>query len=204
MSKLEKPAVTSRPVHELIRNRWSPRSFANKPVPKDDLISVMEAARWAASCNNGQPWRWMIGTKDDPAAYEVGAVLLQCAQPALGEDGAGADHRLCAQDVRSQRQPERTLLVRPRALRTHSSRCRLQSLGLVVHQAAGIERDKARATFNVPDEFDIVIGIALGYEGDPDALPEELPGREREPRVRKPLGEIVFTGAFGTPASFAK
>ncbi len=197
MSKVEKPADTSRPVHDLIRNRWSPRAFADKPVPRDDLISVMEAARWAASSNNGQPWRWMIATKDDPAAYEAAlscfnarnqrwaktapVLIFGCARKtfeANGNPNAHAWYDLGSANAQLTAQA--------------------QALGLVLHQAAGIERDTARATFNVPDEFDIVVGIALGYQGDPDSLPEELPGREREPRARKALADIVFTGAFGS------
>jgi hypothetical protein len=74
------------------------------------------------------------------------------------------------------------------------------ALGLFVHQAAGIDRDKVRAAYAVPDAFDICAGMAIGYQGDPDSLPEELPAREREPRKRKPLAELVFAGTFGTPA----
>jgi hypothetical protein len=73
-----------------------------------------------------------------------------------------------------------------------------------VHQAAGLERDVVRKAFNVPEEFDIVIGFTLGYQGDPDSLPEELPGREREARARKPLSEIVFSGAFGEASGVVK
>ena len=78
------------------------------------------------------------------------------------------------------------------------------ALGLFVHQAAGIERDKIRATYEVPEEFDVCAGMAIGYQGDPDSLPEELPGREREPRKRKPLDELVFAGKFGAPARLAE
>lgn len=117
----------------------------------------------------------------------------------MGENGARADFRLCAQELRGQ-----WGAVSARWYDLGAANAQLtvqaQALGLVVHQAAGVERDKARATFNVPDEFDIVTGIVLGYQGDPDSLPEELPEREREPRARKSLGDIVFSGAFGTPA----
>lgn len=203
MPKLEKPAVTSRPVNDLIRDRWSPRAFAPAPVGRDDLIAVMEAARWAASSGNGQPWRWMVATKDDPQAYEA---ALSCFNASNQRWAKTAPVLIfgCA-----RRTSERTGSPNPHAwydlgLANAQLTIQAQSLGLVVHQAAGIEHDKARAAFSIPDEFDVVVGMALGYPGDPDSLPDELPGREREPRVRKPLGETVFTGAFGTPAPFAK
>jgi nitroreductase len=203
MSKLEKPAVTSHPVHDLIRNRWSPRAFADKAVPQGDLVSVLEAARWAASSNNGQPWRWMVATKDDAPAYEA---ALSCFGPRNQRWAKTAPVLLfgCARKTFEANGNPNTHSWYDLGAANAQLTLQAESLGLVIHQAAGIERDKARATFNVPEEFDIVIGLALGYAGDPDSLPEELPGREREPRARKALGEIVFTGAFGAPAGFAK
>ena len=67
---VQKPAETSVEIHELIRDRWSPRSFLDRPVPKEVLVSLFEAARWAPSCNNSQPWRFIIATSDDAAEYE--------------------------------------------------------------------------------------------------------------------------------------
>lgn len=202
MSKLEKPAVTARPVHELIAKRWSPRSFAEKPVSKDDLVAVFEAARWAASSNNGQPWRFIVACKGEPhyAAALAGfnarnqrwaktapVLIFGCARKTFEANGNPNAHSWY--DLGSS-------LAQLTA--------QAQALGLVVHQAAGIERDGLRKSFNVPDDVDIVVGVALGYQGDPDALPEELPGREREPRVRKALGDVVFGGAFGEPAAAVK
>lgn len=203
MSKLEKPAVTSRPVHDLIRNRWSPRSFTDQPVANDELIAVFEAARWAASCNNGQPWRFMVATKDDPAAY---AAALACFNERNQRWAKTAPVLIfgCARKTFEANGNPNAHALYDLGAATAQLTAQAQALGLVVHQAGGIEREKARAAFNVPEEFDIVVGFALGRQGDPDALPEELPGREREPRARKPLADIAFTGAFGTPAPFAR
>lgn len=203
MSKLEKPAVTARPLHDLIGKRWSPRSFADKAVSRDDLISVLEAARWAASCNNAQPWRFLVATKDNDAAYEAAlagfvvrnqrwaktapVLIFGCARKTFEANGNPNNHAWY------------DLGAAVAQLTAQAS-----ALGLVVHQAAGIERDVVRKAFNVPDEFDVVVGFTLGYQGDPDSLPEELPGREREARVRKPLEEIVFSGAFGEGSSLVK
>ncbi|MFN3892204.1 MAG: nitroreductase family protein [Beijerinckiaceae bacterium] len=203
MSKLAKPAVTARPLHDVIGNRWSPRSFADRPVSKDDLVAVLEAARWAASCNNAQPWRFLVATKDDTGGYEAAlagfnarnqrwaktapVLIFGCARKTFEANGNPNNHAWY------------DLGAAVAQLTAQAS-----ALGLVVHQAAGIERETVRKTFNVPDEFDIVVGFTLGYQGDPDALPEELPGREREPRARKPLGEIVFAGSFGATAPYAK
>ncbi len=202
MSNLEKPADTARPVHDIIGKRWSPRSFADKAISADALISVLEAARWAASCNNAQPSRFIVASKGD-AHYDAAlagfnvrnqrwaktapVLIFGCARKtfeANGNSNAHAWYDLGAAVAQLTAQAS--------------------ALGLVVHQAAGIERDAVRKAFNVPEEFDIVVGFTLGYQGDPDALPEELPGREREARARKALGEVAFGGAFGDSASFAK
>ena len=203
MSKLEKSAVTARPLHDLIAKRWSPRAVAHKPVSKDDLISVLEAARWAASSNNAQPWRFIVATKDDAASYDAAlagfvvrnqrwaktapVLIFGCARKTFEANGNPNNH--ASYDLGAA---------------VAQLTAQASALGLVVHQAAGIERDVVRKTFNVPEEFDIVVGFTLGYQGDPDSLPEELPGREREARARKPLGEIVFGGAFGEASVVVK
>ena len=196
---LNKPAQTSAPVHELIRERWSPRAFNGKAVSTTDLTAVLEAARWAASSNNGQPWRFIVATNDDASAHAAAVagfavrnqrwakaapvLVFACARKAFEANGNPNAHSWYDTGAAV-------------AILTIEAQAR----GLRIHQAAGIERDTIRATYGVPEEFDIVVGFALGHQGDPDSLPEELPGREREPRARKPLADIVFSGKFGTPA----
>jgi nitroreductase len=198
-----KPAATGRPVHELIRARWSPRAFADRPVAADSILVVLEAGRWAASSNNAQPWRWIIATKDDAEGH---ATALACFTP---RNQRWTRHAPVLMFVCARRTFEAN--GNPNAHAWYdagaaAAQMSLQAtaLSLVIHQAAGIERDKVRAAYAVPEEFDICTGMALGYQGDPDSLPDELPNREREPRTRKPLAELVFAGAFGTPARMAK
>lgn len=196
---LKKSAETSAPVNALIRERWSPRAFAGKPVGGTDLTAILEAGRWAASSNNGQPWRFIVATSADPAAHAAAlagfnarnqrwaktapVLVFACARKAFEASGNPNLHAWYDTGAAV-------------ALMTIEAEAR----GLKVHQCAGIERDKVRAAYGVPDEFDICTGFVIGYQGDADSLPEELPGREKEPRARKPLGEIAFSGTFGTPA----
>ncbi len=196
---LKKPAQTAVPLNLLLQDRWSPRSFQQKPVSRTDLTAILEAARWAPSCNNGQPWRFIVATSDDAAGYEAAlqgfnernqrwaktapVLVFTCARKTFEANGnpngyAGYDTGAAA------------------AMLTVEAEAR----GLRVHQAAGIEKDKIRATYGVPEEFDVISGLTIGYQGDPDALPEDLSGREKEPRARKPLSEIAFAGKFGAPA----
>jgi len=193
---MEKPAVTQYPIHELLRRRWSPRAFSSRPVEPDTLRSLLEAARWAPSSYNEQPWSFIVATKEDEAEY---ARLLSClvegniqwAQHApvlmvsvakLHFDENGERNRHALHDVG---QAVANLIVQATAL------------GLVVHQMAGILPEKVRALYGVPEQYEPVAGIALGYPGDPQSLPEGLRQRELAPRVRKPLTEFVFSGRWG-------
>ena len=203
MAVLEKPASATMPVHDLIAKRWSPRAFADKTVAAGDLRAVLEAGRWAASSNNGQPWRWIVATRTDTAAHAIAVgcfvprnqrwarmapvLMFCCARKTFEANGNANAHGWYDTGAASA---QMTLEAQARGLR--------------VHQAAGIERDKIRATYAVPEEFDICTGLALGYQGDPDSLPEELPAREREPRVRKPLEELAFSARFGTSITLDK
>ena len=196
---LNKPAQTSTPVHDLIRERWSPRAFANKAVSTTDLTAVLEAARWAASSNNAQPWRFIVATSDDAAAH-ASAVAGFAIRNQRWAKGAPVLIFGCTRKTFEANGNPNAHAWYDVGAAVAVLTLEAQARGLRVHQAAGIERDTIRATYDVPEEFDIAVGLALGHQGDPDSLPEELPGREREPRVRKPLAEIVFAGKFGTAA----
>ena len=198
---LRKPAETSQPVHELIRERWSPRAFADRPVPRDVLVSLFEAARWAASCNNSQPWRFIVATRDDPAEYEK---LLHCFNDRNQSWAITAPVIMvtCADKNLPNGNPSNHNWYDTGAAMAQLT-FQASAHGLVVHQAQGILPDKVRAEYGVPEDFDVCTGFALGYQGEPDVLPEDYAKREVLPRDRMPLSEIVFTGAFGSTAALA-
>src|SRR6266568_9079761 len=193
---MEKLAETQYPIHDLLRRRWSPRAFSDRRVEPDKLRSLWEAARWAPSSFNEQPWSFIVATKEDEAEY---ARLLSClvegniqwAQHApvlmvsvagLSFEKDGKPNRHAFHDVG---QAAANLTVQATAL------------GLMVHQMAGILPDKVRALYGVPEQYEPVAGIALGYPGDPPALPERLRQRDLAPRERQPFPDFVFTGPSG-------
>lgn len=196
---LDKPAVTSQPIEPIIRDRWSPRSFSSRPVPRDVLVKVLEAGRWAASSGNGQPWRFILATNEDPAAHAVAVqgfsegnrwwvarvpvLMFVCARKLNEHNGKPSTHAWYDAGAAAALMAIQTT-----------------ALGLKAHQAGGIERDYIRSTYAVPAEFDICTGFALGYQDEPEKLPADRIATEREPRKRKALTEIVFSGSFGTPA----
>jgi nitroreductase len=198
MSPLKKPAETSVPIYDLLKQRWSPRAFDSRPVEPEKLRSLFEAARWAPSSNNAQPWSYIVGTKDDPENYNrVLDTLVEQNQvwakhaPVLAFSVAklsfdnGKPNRYAFYDVG---QAVADLSIEAEAL------------GLSVHQMGGIDPEKARKSFGVPADYEVVAGIALGYEGDPASLPEKLRERELAPRQRKSLESFVFSGQWGNPS----
>jgi len=198
---MEKPANTGAPVHEIIRMRWSPRAFADKPVAPETLKSLFEAARWAPSSNNEQPWAYLVATKDDAenfakmvsvlvefnAGWAQHAPVLALSVAHLKTERDGRPNRVALHDVGSAT-----------AQLTFEANAR----GLLVHQMAGFDGQKARQVFAIPDEWEPVAAMAIGYPGDPNRLPEKLRERELAPRMRKPLAQFVMTGGWGHTAPF--
>lgn len=195
MSTLRKPAETSTPIHDLIAHRWSPRAFDSRPVEPEKLRTLFEAARWAPSSYNAQPWYFIVGTKDNPENYNrVLESLIEFNQgwakqaPVLALSVA----KLKFDDGKPNRHAFHDVGQAAANLGLQA-----EALALSVHQMAGIEAEKARKLFNIPADYEAVAGIALGYAGDPASLSEELRKRELAPRQRKPLESFVFTGQWG-------
>ncbi len=197
---LEKPADTQFPVHDLIRRRWSPRAFADTPLQAAQLGSLLEAARWAASSNNEQPWRFLVATKERPQEF---AALLDCLNPS---NQTWAKHapvlmlsvaRLAFEDGTVNRHAWHDVGQAAASLAIQAT-----ALGLVVHQMAGFSAEKACNTFEIPDGFEPVAAIAVGYQADAAGLPERLREREVAPRTREALDSMVFAGAWGRCAPF--
>lgn len=202
MSPVQKPASTDAPVHELIRHRWSPRAFETRPVEPEKLRSLFEAARWAASTTNSQPWYYIVATHDDAENF---ARVLQCFNE---NNQAWTKHApviglsVTAVNFASSGKPNR-FAFHDLGAATATMALEAVSQGLQLHQMGGIFPDKAREVFGVPEGYEVAAGIALGYPGDPKSLPDTLRQRESQPRQRKPVSEFVFSGHWGKPAALA-
>lgn len=203
MTALQKPAVTSEPIHDLIRHRWSPRAFDSRPVEPEKLRSLFEAARWAASSYNAQPWYYIVGTKAEPENYKK---ILEClvefnqgwakSAPVLALSVAGLkfEHNGTPNSHAFHDVGQASAYLALEA----------SNLGLQIHQMAGILPEKARQIFSIPEGYEAVAGIAIGYPGDSATLPEQLRAQEEGPRSRKPLDSFVFTGSWGKVSPIAK
>jgi len=198
---MDKTAVTHYPIHELLAKRWSPRAFSGKAVTAEVLGSLFEAARWAASCYNEQPWRFIVARREDPDAY---ATLLSCLVE--GNQAWAVQAPVLMLGIAKQ---TFTRNGKPNAharhdlgLATAGMMAQAGALGLYMHAMGGILPEKAAGIYRVPDDFQVCTGIALGYLGDPESLAEPMKSGELEARVRKPLTEIVFASGWEEPAGF--
>jgi nitroreductase len=195
----EKQASADYPIQELLAKRWSPYAFQDRPVPEDDLRSLFEAARWAASSFNEQPWTYIVATKEDPEQFQQ---VLSClvefnqvwakAAPVLVLGIASLTSARNGQVNRAA--------VHDLGLAAGNLLVEATARGLVVHQMLGILPDKARQVFDIPEGFEAWTAIAIGYRGEPTSLPDALRERERLPRQRKPLNQFVFSGKWGSPS----
>ncbi|MGA8035287.1 MAG: nitroreductase family protein [Candidatus Acidiferrales bacterium] len=202
MALAKRPAETSSPIHDIINHRWSPRAYENKPVEPEKLRSLFEAARWAASSYNDQPWFFIVTTKDDTENHKLALDgLVEFNQgwakhaPVLGfsvaRKGFGHNGESNSHSWHDVGQAMATLALQAEAL------------GLQVHQMAGIVPDKIRKNFGIPNDFEPVAGFVIGYPAPADALPAPLKEKETAPRQRKPLESFVFGGPWGKTAPFA-
>lgn len=191
------PAVEG--VSDVILRRWSPRSFADKPVSKPDLRKLFEAARWSASSYNEQPWRFIVGVKGDETYKKIFDVLVEFNQTWAGS--APVLILTVAQKHFSHNKQANRYALYDTGAATALLMLQATHQGLHAHSMAGFDVDKARKTFGIPDDYEIGAVTAVGYLGDPLKLPEQLQQQEKSPRGRKPVEEIVLA-EWGKPASF--
>ena len=187
------------PIHELAAKRWSPYAFADRPVDPADLRSIFEAARWAASSYNEQPWRWIVATKDDSVAY---GRLLSCLVETNQEWARSAPVLgLAVASLRFERNGrENPAALHDLGLAAGNLSLEVTARGLHVHWMIGILPDRACTLYGIPEGFRAVTGFTIGYLGDLEAAPERFRERDAAPRRRKPLEELVFRERWGSAA----
>jgi nitroreductase len=193
-------AVTDYPIHETIASRWSPYSFANRAVSNEDLRSLFEAARWASSSYNEQPWSYIVAKREDADEF---ARLLSCLvegnqtwAKAASVLVVGISRLNSARDNQPNRAAMHDLGLASAALVMEAT-----ARGIAVHQMIGIFPEKVRELFSVPEGHEPVTALAIGYAGDPIDLPEGLRVRDAARRPRKPLKEFVFGGKWGVTSN---
>ncbi len=196
---MPRTASTDHPIHDLIKRRWSPYSLdPDMAVSREDLAALFEAARWASSSFNEQPWRYIVAMRDQEEEF---AKMLDClAEPnqIWARDAAvlalGITRNAFTYNGKPNRVAQHDLGAASCSLTFEAT-----ARGLCVHQMAGIVPEKIIATYNVPDGFTPQTGLAIGYAAGPERLPDVLEERDTAARTRKPQNEFVFWGTGNHP-----
>ncbi|WP_372754417.1 nitroreductase family protein [Labilibaculum sp.] len=180
-------------IHEFIDKRWSPRAFSNREIEVEKINALFEAASCAASCFNEQPWRFIYASKEYAERYDQ---LLSCLVEfnKLWARNAPVIMMALTSKKFAQNQKINHYARHDLGLAIGNMTIQATSMNLYLHQMAGFDSDKAREVFDIPDDFDIVSMIALGYLGDPKQLPENIREMESKERSRRSTDKIIFDG----------
>jgi nitroreductase len=195
----EKKASTQAEIADVLARRWSGRAYdPDRPVEREKLAALLEAACWSPSCFGDQPWRYLVwdrfadaerwrrafdGLSEGNRAWAVRAPLLMlaCADSLFG-------------DGRANRWGQYDTGAAGMSLSIQAT-----ALGLMVHQMGGFDAGKMRAEFAIPERYECMAMIAVGYQLPEDRIPDDLKPREYAPRIRRPLAESFFAGEWGQP-----
>lgn len=197
---MKKPAVTQVAIHDIIANRWSPRAYdATRAVSQEQIVSLLEAARWAASCYGDQPWRFIVWDKNkDATAWQQ---AFNCIVPGNQEWAKDAPVLIlvCADTLFNHNQKPNRWGGYDTGAAAASLCLQATSLGLMTHQMGGFDGEKTRSAFSIPEQFEMMAMMAVGYMSELDSLPDELKERALAPRNRRELGELFYDGVWNQP-----
>ena len=200
----QKLPQTETPLHTLIRHRWSPVGFdRRRGIDRGTLLSILEAARWAASSSNLQPWRFIVAPKENQAEFQKVFSVLREGNQSWAQHAAV----LMIAVAHKYREPDVINRHAGHDLGQAIAQMVLQALdhGIYAHQMGGFFPDKARALYRIPDEFEPYTAIALGYRSpDLEYLSDGHRQRESSGRLRQSLSEMIFSGAWEEAADFLR
>lgn len=192
------------PVLDAIANRWSPYRFEAKEVEEEKLLRMLEAARWAASSFNDQPWSWIIARRQDEDDFQRMIGCLLEANRAWASQAGALMITVIRQSFEYNGKPNRVALHDLGQAAAHLA-LQATALGLQVHQMAGVNLSAIRQEYAIPEGYAPQTAIAIGYPDTSEPVSDlaaELKKREEGPRRRKPLNDQVFAGRWGSPAEF--
>ncbi|PZX17086.1 nitroreductase [Palleronia aestuarii] len=197
--KASKSRRSDHPVDPMFLERWSPRAFAPETMPKADLLTILEAARWSASAFNIQPWRFVWARRETPDWDRLLGLLVEKNRDWAKNASAIV---IVLSDSLRRREGKEDAPSGTHAFDTGLAAASLvlqaQALGWWAHGMEGIDKARTLEEVNAPEGYEVQVAFALGRRGEPDDLPENL--REREaPSDRLPLGAIAFEGRMAPP-----
>ncbi|WP_235488901.1 nitroreductase family protein [Achromobacter sp. DMS1] len=180
------------PIDRQFLDRWSPRAFSDRPVTEEQVLTVLEAARWAPSASNLQPWRFFYGLRGEPE-FDTLLSLLVPFNEGWARNAGALIFITSVISFDGSRQNITHSFDTGSAFMSLSLQA--HSMGLVAHGMAGIEFEKVPVVLRLPSDLKVEAAVAVGYQGDVSTLPEALQKRE-VPSQRQPLTDMVFKGHF--------
>lgn len=194
---IEKPASTQHPIHALLASRWSPRAFdPDRPVEREKLHALLEAARWAPSCFNDQPWRFIVFDRhSDTMAWEKAAALLAEKNQRWARQ-APLLILTCADGVFGHNSTPNRWAQYDAGAAAMSVCLQANALGLHTHQMGGFDATAAKSALGIPENVTPMAMMAVGYQGRIENLDKDFVGAEQAVRVRKPVDEIMFENGW--------
>ena len=203
MSAHPKYASPNHPILPVMAERWSPYAYDPRPVEREKLLSCLEAARWAPSSYNEQPWTFILAQRADQAAFAQALDCLVEGNRAWAKNVGVLMLTVVARNFVKNGKPNKAA-EHDLGLAAGNMVLQATALGLQGHQMIGVEPAKVRAAYKVPEGFDPHTGIALGYPAAVQpGTTDPLGQRDLAPRTRKPLSEIVIAGTWGQPAKLS-
>ena len=184
-------------IHELLSTRWSPVAFSPEPIDDSTLASLFEAARWAPSCFNAQPWRFVIGRHGTEAHGRILSTLTPGNSVWAANAyilGISVAHEVFSHNGKPNRWAGHDVGMASMSLAVEAT-----ARGLFVHFMGGFDAAKAVESLGIPEHHTPIAAFAIGHRGDPNALPPEVAAKEAKVRTRKALAEVLVEGAFGQP-----
>jgi len=193
-----KRANTQVAIHDIIADRWSPRAFdADKKVSEKALLAMLEAARWAPSCFNDQPWRYVVFDKSKDETVWRNALMVLAEKNQLWAKNAPLLILTVAANNFSHNGNANRWSQYDTGAATLNLILQAETLGLVAHQMGGFDVEKAHIAFDVPKDYTLMSMVAVGYQGDENILSDDFKQAEGEDRSRSGINNIVFHGAWG-------
>lgn len=197
---MQKPAITQVPIDPTLANRWSGRAYdASKAVSKEQIIALLEAARWAPSCFGDQPWRFVVWDKQtDNKSWQKAFDCLAPANQAWVKD-TPVLMLVCADTLFNHNQKPNRWGQYDTGAAAENICLQAASMGLMAHQMGGFDSDKARETFAIPEQYIPMAMLCVGYAADIKTVTGDALDRETAARTRRPLNELFFDGSWGNP-----
>jgi nitroreductase len=194
-----RPRAIEHPVLDVIRSRWSPAIYSPQPVETGKLLTLLEAARWAPSSFNAQPWSFLVARKEEPEEF---ARMLGCLVPG---NVAWARHvpvlLISVAKLQFDNGKVNRHALHDTGIATGFLMLQAAALGILAHGMAGFDAARAHELYGIPESHEAVAAIGLGYPGDEQDAPEELRKRNQHHKPRRPLDQFVFAGRWGQPLS---